>query len=58
MELITGATGYVGGALLERLLSEGRDVRALARDPSRLPPGAKGARGDLLTGEGLEAAMR
>ena len=32
MELMTGATGYVGGRLIERLLAEGRPVRALARD--------------------------
>ncbi|MBA2505116.1 MAG: NAD(P)H-binding protein [Thermoleophilaceae bacterium] len=57
MELITGATGYVGGRLLERLRSEGRAVRALARDTSRLPDDVEGAQGDLLTGEGLEQAL-
>ena len=40
MELVTGATGYIGGRLIERLLAEGRPVRALARDPSRLEPRA------------------
>ena len=33
MELVTGATGYVGGRLIERLRSEDRMVRALVRDP-------------------------
>jgi uncharacterized protein YbjT (DUF2867 family) len=59
MELVTGATGYVGGQLLERLRDEGRDVRALVRDPSRLRPadGLETMRGDLLTGTGLDAAL-
>jgi uncharacterized protein YbjT (DUF2867 family) len=33
---LTGATGYVGGRLLERLLGLGRPVRCLSRDPERL----------------------
>jgi uncharacterized protein YbjT (DUF2867 family) len=35
--LVTGATGYLGGRLVPLLLDEGHDVRALSRDPSRLP---------------------
>jgi uncharacterized protein YbjT (DUF2867 family) len=59
VELVTGATGYVGGRLVERLLAEDRPVRALARDPSRLAPraGVNVAAGDALTGEGLRAAL-
>ena len=34
--LVTGATGYVGGRLVPRLLDRGQRVRVLARDPSRL----------------------
>jgi NADH dehydrogenase len=34
--LLTGATGTVGSALLRRLTSEGRPVRALVRDGQRL----------------------
>lgn len=58
-ELVTGATGYVGGRLIERLLAEGRPVRALARDPSRLdtPAEVEAAKGDLVSGEGLEQAL-
>jgi len=42
MELVTGATGYVGGRLVARLVDEGRPVRALARDPSKLGVPARG----------------
>jgi uncharacterized protein YbjT (DUF2867 family) len=59
MELVTGATGYVGGRLTARLLAEERPVRALVRDPSRLEPraGLEAVRGDVLSGEGLAAAL-
>lgn len=32
---ITGATGFVGGAILRRLLRRGHDVRVLIRDPKK-----------------------
>src|SRR5688500_19905929 len=59
MDLVTGSTGYVGGRLIERLRSEGRDVRALARDPSRFAPvdGVDVARGDLLRKDTLKRAL-
>ncbi|TVP75775.1 MAG: SDR family oxidoreductase [Gemmatimonadales bacterium] len=34
--LVTGATGYIGGRLVPRLLDRGHDVRVLVRDPRRL----------------------
>ena len=34
--LVTGATGYVGGRLVPRLLERGFEVRCMARDPNRL----------------------
>lgn len=59
MELVTGATGYVGGRLIERLLAEGRPVRALVRDPERLAPrrGLEIVRGDLTTGADVRRAL-
>jgi len=38
MILLTGATGLIGSALLQRLLDTGADVRCLVRDPRRLGP--------------------
>jgi uncharacterized protein YbjT (DUF2867 family) len=59
MELVTGATGYVGGRLIDRLLDEGRVVRALARRPERFDPraGVDVVKGDLLDPESLRAAL-
>jgi uncharacterized protein YbjT (DUF2867 family) len=59
MELVTGATGYVGSRLLRRLADEGRAVRALARRPDTVEPrpGLEVVRGDLLDGGGLARAL-
>ncbi len=35
--LVTGATGYVGGRLIPRLLSSGYRVRCLVRNRDRVP---------------------
>jgi uncharacterized protein YbjT (DUF2867 family) len=56
MELVTGATGYVGSRLLRRLAAEGRPVRALARRPESMSD-VEVVRGDLLTGAGLEESL-
>jgi len=34
--LVTGATGYIGGRLVPRLLDAGIEVRCMTRDPNRL----------------------
>jgi uncharacterized protein YbjT (DUF2867 family) len=59
MELVTGATGYVGSRLLRRLAREGRPVRALARRPEAVEPldDVEAVRGDLLDGRGLDEAL-
>jgi uncharacterized protein YbjT (DUF2867 family) len=59
MELVTGATGYMGGRLIERLRDEGREVRALARDASRFAPleGVDVAVGDALQRDTLAHAL-
>jgi hypothetical protein len=59
MELVTGATGYVGARLLRRLSSEGRPARALARRPERVEPldGVEALPGDMLSGAGLARAL-
>ena len=42
--LVLGATGYIGGRLVPRLLNAGYDVRVLARDPARVAAFAWGDR--------------
>jgi uncharacterized protein YbjT (DUF2867 family) len=59
MELVTGATGYVGTRLLRRLAEGGRAARALARRPEAVESreGVEAVSGDLLEGRGLDAAL-
>ncbi len=59
MDLIVGATGYVGTLLTKALVAEGRAVRALSRRPPLVaPPSAvQVVRGDVLNDEGLDAAL-
>jgi nucleoside-diphosphate-sugar epimerase len=62
IDLVTGATGFIGSHLAARLLREGRAVRVLCRAGSepRLPRdvarGAEVARGDLRDRASLRAA--
>lgn len=51
--LVTGATGYVGGKVVERLLDEGWTVRVLVRDADKLPE-AWARRVDVVEGDASE----
>ena len=60
--LVTGATGYIGGRLVPRLLESGFAVRALARNPDKLAgvpwrDRIEVARGDLGDVASLEAGF-
>lgn len=59
MELVTGATGYIGGRLIARLRADGRPVRALVRDPRQFDPpdGVDVTQGDLLREDTLARAL-
>lgn len=54
--LVTGATGYVGGRLVPRLLAAGHSVRCLVRDPLRLRGRAWFGRVELVPGDVLVPA--
>ncbi|MGE5249667.1 MAG: SDR family oxidoreductase [Bacteroidota bacterium] len=61
--LVTGATGYVGGRLVPRLLQAGYRVRCLVRDPRRLEgypwqDQIEVIGGDALNPQSLDDALR
>jgi UDP-glucose 4-epimerase len=47
--LVTGAGGYIGGRLSNRLVADGYEVRALVRAPLSWPTGIEQVIGDLVT---------
>ena len=64
--LVTGASGFVGSLLAARLLGDGVDVRALAREPLRTLATVEQladaedldvVRGDPIMGDGLDRAL-
>ncbi|MDA0637240.1 NAD(P)H-binding protein [Nonomuraea sp. MCN248] len=57
--LVTGATGNVGGHVVNELARAGLEVRALVRDPAkaRLPDEVEVVAGDLTRPETLEPAL-
>ncbi len=60
--LVSGATGYIGGRLVPRLLGFGYRVRCLVRDPARLQgrswySSVEVVRGDVLERDTLGPAM-
>jgi uncharacterized protein YbjT (DUF2867 family) len=55
--LVTGATGFVGAALVPRLQASGHAVRAYARRPEAVAAGVDVVAGDAVAGTGLHAAL-
>ena len=60
--LVTGATGFIGRRLAERLVEDGWSVRLLVRDPNKLAPTLQSIRdvivGDLSDDEAVGRAVR
>jgi len=52
--LVTGATGYVGGRLVPKLLEAGYRVRCLVRDPSRLQGRVWLDKVDVVEGDAID----
>jgi uncharacterized protein YbjT (DUF2867 family) len=57
---VTGGSGYVGVALIRKLLERGHRVRALVRASSaaRIPAGAETVVGDALAAESIASALK
>ncbi|MEZ5345660.1 MAG: SDR family oxidoreductase [Pyrinomonadaceae bacterium] len=60
--LVTGATGYIGGRLIPKLLDAGHEVRVFVRDPRRLrgkqwAEDVEIAQGDLNNADEIKSAM-
>jgi uncharacterized protein YbjT (DUF2867 family) len=57
--LVTGATGAVGGQVVEQLVKRGAGVHALVRDPAKadFPAGVNVVKGDLLDVDSLRSAF-
>ena len=55
--LVTGATGFLGAALLPRLQEQGHTVRAYARRPEAVTADVRVVKGDAVEGTGLDEAL-
>ncbi|MCM2424781.1 SDR family oxidoreductase [Streptomyces sp. RKAG337] len=55
--LVTGGTGTLGGHVVPLLRAAGREVRVLSRQRRESVDGVAYVSGDLLKGEGIEAAV-
>ncbi len=61
--LVTGATGYIGGRLVPRLLDRGHEVRCMSRDPAQLAldpwrDRVEVVEADALDPESLQSALK
>jgi len=59
--LVTGASGYIGGRVISKLLEDGHEVRGLVRETSNregLPKGTEIVEADLFDIESLEKAVQ
>ncbi|MEA2391514.1 MAG: hypothetical protein QOK31_1623 [Solirubrobacteraceae bacterium] len=56
--LVTGASGFVGGAACALLRERGHDVVALVRRPGSEPAGCRAVQGDLSDAESLARAVK
>ncbi|MFF2353809.1 SDR family oxidoreductase [Kitasatospora sp. NPDC058115] len=55
--LVTGGTGTLGRHVVPLLRAAGREVRVLTRNPRPAADGVRHLAGDLMTGEGVDAAV-
>src|SRR5437763_16743252 len=55
--LVTGASGFIGRVLCEKLLHRGHEVGALVRRPGSEPPGTRARTGELSDGQTLREAL-
>jgi nucleoside-diphosphate-sugar epimerase len=55
--LVTGASGFLGGAVCAELLARGHEVAALVRRPGSEPAGTRAVAGDLAEAASLAAAL-
>ena len=58
--LVTGASGNIGGHVVDQLIKRGAKVRALVRDPKKtsFPAGVEIVQGDLLDVDALRSAFK
>jgi uncharacterized protein YbjT (DUF2867 family) len=55
--LVTGVSGYIGAALVPRLVRAGHDVVGMSRNPGRVELEVPVVPGDAVTGDGLADAL-
>lgn len=53
--LVTGATGYIGGRLVPRLLEDGQRVRVFVRGRDRVLSRSWSSRVEIAVGDALDA---